>query len=442
MGLRGKLTLFVVGIVALIQVVWGLSLVRNETVMLRNEAQLRAQEVLRALSAPCAVALANREFTRLDAIVAQLADQESSSPDLRSVAVLDGTGFVVAHTDPREYGLIWDDARTQRALASPSLMVEEFVTDDGPFLYVALPLVSGNRWGTAVTEISLEGVELRIARLKRQIFLVSLIAFLITAMVLRFLLERLVIQPVDSLSRTARQISGGSLEARVPVARRDDELALLGRVFNEMAEEMENYTTDLEAIVADRTRELQASHDALEAANDELGEAVVRLRRMARTDGLTGLLNHRAFFEALEVGIQQADRGERPLCLLMVDVDHFKQFNDTHGHPAGDRVLTAVAQILRDSLRATDVIGRYGGEEFAILLVDATREAALRVAEKLRNAIRDYAFETPGGSDQQITISIGIGVFPLDARLPGDLVVRADDALYRAKSLGRDRVVA
>jgi diguanylate cyclase (GGDEF)-like protein len=125
-----------------------------------------------------------------------------------------------------------------------------------------------------------------------------------------------------------------------------------------------------------------------------------------------------------------------------VDVDHFKQFNDTYGHPAGDRVLVEVAAILRDNLRGTDVIGRYGGEEFAILLVDATQDAALRVAEKLRNAIRDYAFETPDGSARQITISIGVGTFPLDARLPADLVVRADDALYRAKSLGRDRVVA
>lgn len=441
MGLRGKLTFYVVGIFALIQVVWGVSLVHNETAMLRNEAQLRGQEVLRALAAPCAVALANGEFTRLDAIVAQFAVEGSDDLNLRSVAVLDETGFVVAHTNPREYGLTWEDDRTLRALSSPTLLVEEVESDDGRFLYVALPLVSGIRWGTAVTEISLDGVERRISLLTRQIFSVSLIAFLVIAAVLRYLLERLVILPVDQLSRTARQISAGSLDARVPLVRRDDELALLGRVFNEMAEEMETYTTDLEAIVADRTRELQASHDALEAANDELGEAVVRLRKMARTDGLTGLLNHRAFFEALEIGLQQADRGDRPLCLLMVDVDHFKRFNDTHGHPAGDRVLAEVANLLQQNLRGTDVIGRYGGEEFAILLVDAGRDAAIRVAEKLRNAIRDKDFETATGVEQ-ITISIGIGAFPEDARLPGDLVVRADDALYRAKSLGRDRVVA
>jgi diguanylate cyclase (GGDEF)-like protein len=154
-----------------------------------------------------------------------------------------------------------------------------------------------------------------------------------------------------------------------------------------------------------------------------------RLGLMARTDALTGLPNRRAWDEALEREIARAGRSHSAICVLLLDLDHFKQFNDLHGHPAGDSHLKQVAALWRERLRAADLVARYGGEEFAVLLTDTDLSRATQVAETLRSCV-------PGDA----TVSAGVAEWH-GAESGVELFARADRALYEAKRRGRDRTV-
>jgi diguanylate cyclase (GGDEF)-like protein len=168
-----------------------------------------------------------------------------------------------------------------------------------------------------------------------------------------------------------------------------------------------------------------------------------RLYRMAVTDGLTGLYVHRHFQHRLEEEFTRSQRYRAPLSLLMVDIDHFKRFNDEHGHAVGDFVLRQVARALAEEARATDVACRYGGEEMALICPETELEGARRIAERIRAriALRRYHPEE-GGPGLSVTVSIGVAVVAEEMRERGELVVRADEALYRAKRNGRNRVEA
>lgn len=163
----------------------------------------------------------------------------------------------------------------------------------------------------------------------------------------------------------------------------------------------------------------------------------------ARRDGLTGLFNHRAFQEHLRRELNQAKRVGRPLALLMVDVDHFKSYNDTYGHPAGDAVLRQVAEILRAHVRGADLVARYGGEEFTLLLPGTGTTMGRAVAEKLCRAVAERTFVGARSSQPtgRLTVSIGVASWPEDASEPAALLDLADRALYAAKRSGRACVV-
>jgi diguanylate cyclase (GGDEF)-like protein len=165
-----------------------------------------------------------------------------------------------------------------------------------------------------------------------------------------------------------------------------------------------------------------------------------RLRLLATTDGLTGLFNHRHFQERLAEEFKRLGRYPRPLSLLLADIDYFKKVNDAYGHPAGDAVLRKTAAILRRIVRETDIPARYGGEEFAALLIDTDKAGALRVAERLRKAVAESAFEVDHQRALKVTVSIGVASCPDGASGRKELVELADKALYRAKHGGRNRV--
>ena len=164
----------------------------------------------------------------------------------------------------------------------------------------------------------------------------------------------------------------------------------------------------------------------------------------AVTDGLTGLYNRRHMQTALLDERQRAVRYGHPLSVIMLDVDGFKSYNDTYGHPQGDVLLKMLAGLLRDNVRAVDTVGRYGGEEFIILMPETTKEEAAHTAERLRCAVADAVF--PGFADDPDmvvfkTISLGVATFPHDTDDAQTLVSLADQALYRAKRGGRNQVV-
>lgn len=165
-----------------------------------------------------------------------------------------------------------------------------------------------------------------------------------------------------------------------------------------------------------------------------------QLLRLATTDGLTGLHNHRRFQELLEGAVAEALRYQNPLSLILSDVDHFKKVNDSYGHPTGDEVLRRVARVLSELARQSDRVCRYGGEEFAVIMPHTDAEGARVLAERFREEIREQSFDA-GGQRFQVSISLGICTLPANARHKQELIDRADQALYHAKHTGRDRVV-
>jgi len=231
-------------------------------------------------------------------------------------------------------------------------------------------------------------------------------------------------------------------------------------------------------------------HDELRAKVRELEQARERLRQLAITDGLTGLYNHRYLKEHLEQELLRANRHQSRVSVVMLDIDHFKKFNDTFGHPAGDTILRTLARLLRDNIRKIDIAARYGGEEFFLVLVETNKTAAVQAAEKVRRLVEAHQFDlandgypaspfaaappffgwTPSAGateaearvadvatatagegravtgnhfafNHHLTISMGIATFPDDAVELNQLIAVADQRLYKAKKQGRNQVV-
>jgi diguanylate cyclase (GGDEF)-like protein len=204
-------------------------------------------------------------------------------------------------------------------------------------------------------------------------------------------------------------------------------------------------------------RVLRSRRTALAALNDErnnLEDRVLqrtlelltvnsKLEQLATTDPLTGIANRRRMTEQISKELDRARRYKHPLALLMVDIDHFKRINDTYGHEVGDQAIVAVAGALSAAMRSIDLVARFGGEEFVLLMPEASLETAGGAAERLRETVSQLCIDVEGGLSISLTISVGVAAsYPQEAPdSPSALLVRADKALYQAKKDGRDRVV-
>jgi len=197
----------------------------------------------------------------------------------------------------------------------------------------------------------------------------------------------------------------------------------------------------------------RASHDAfdqdeiqpLESVADICAAAIQnanyfeRMKQLAYVDGLTGIFNRRYFEMRIAEELERASRFMGRMSVIMVDIDHFKRLNDEFGHLLGDEVLRGVSNILKHQLRKVDMVCRYGGEEFAIVVPETTGSNALVVAEKLRRQIEIHPFP---GVPRPVTISCGVADYPIQGSTRDELVAAADSALYQAKQAGRNRVMA
>lgn len=209
---------------------------------------------------------------------------------------------------------------------------------------------------------------------------------------------RRVVRPLENLVRAADNISAGDLNARAPVAG-DHEIAQLGLAFNAMAD---------------------------------------KLREHARTDDLTDLPNFRAFRERIDSELERASRYPEYFGVLVLDLDHFKRYNDSYGHLAGNLALQRVAHIIRGAVRSVDFAARYGGEEFAVIVPQISIETLRMIAERIRSGVEGLPAPPDGA---QLTVSIGAAVFPSDGKTVEGLFRAADERLYQAKGEGRNRVV-
>ena len=196
---------------------------------------------------------------------------------------------------------------------------------------------------------------------------------------------------------------------------------------------------------AEKARLVAQNHELLEQlrrANVELQEVNQALKEMAVRDGLTSLYNHRHFQEALAQELARCQRSSKPCSVAFMDVDNFKAYNDTHGHPDGDKLLRTLSEILMAHLRCSDLAARYGGEEFVLLLPETPKAAALRIAEGVRAKVEQEHF--PGREKQplgRVTISIGVASYPEDGRDAPTVMACADQRLYKAKHGGRNMVI-
>jgi len=243
---------------------------------------------------------------------------------------------------------------------------------------------------------------------------------------LSFVVAASMLRPIQRLSHAAKRLSAGELDVRLPVKGRD-ELTELTQSFNTMA-----------ATIQEKTKQLEEARNELALKNADLEAANRHLHDQAITDALTGLYNRRHFQDNLDKEMRRCEREERALSLLLLDLDHFKQYNDRWGHTQGDEELRRVGAQVTKSIRTTDMAFRYGGEEFAVLLPSCTKEQAAEVAEKIRTAVGAHGHRA--GVLGRTTVSIGIATFPQDGRAARGLVDTADGALYAAKAAGRDRV--
>ena len=189
----------------------------------------------------------------------------------------------------------------------------------------------------------------------------------------------------------------------------------------------------LEVRVKERTEELRHPNEMLKAAN-------MKLERISMVDGLTSIKNRRAFDLEFNRTWKVSLREGMPLALIMIDIDRFKEFNDTYGHLSGDQKLKRVAEVIEGTIKDRDLASRYGGEEFAVMLMNTSADGAAAVAEEIRARVEEMGAED--GEAEGVTLSLGVAsVVPDNEMEPEDLIEAADRALYKAKEDGRNRVV-
>ena len=281
--------------------------------------------------------------------------------------------------------------------------------DATPYDAVFCPLFVGqgsDHMGTLVLLVSAAPL-LQALTKARIAMLLTGAASLVLSTLLATLMALRLSSPIRELAQAAHAMRAGDLGRRTGIRRRD-EIGELALAFDEMA--------------------------------DSLQQHVQQVRQLAVTDELTGLANRRRFTEELEREVARHQRFDSSLCLVFLDIDHFKRVNDTYGHPEGDEVLKGIAAALTGTVRTVDLVCRHGGEEFAVLLPNTDLDAAIAVAERMRAAVA--AHQLGRNRTIAVTLSAGVAAFPDDAHLAEELMKIADARLYRAKETGRNRVVA
>jgi diguanylate cyclase (GGDEF)-like protein len=234
----------------------------------------------------------------------------------------------------------------------------------------------------------------------KYLIMVMIISAVLVSLLMVWFFFRRILAPLQIIEQGAEAFGAGKFSYRIRLDT-EDELGRLVRVFNEMAD---------------------------------------RLEEVATRDSLTGLYNKKEILRLLEVELGRAQRQQTRLCLMMLDLDYFKQINDTYGHQVGDMALRRTAELLTKNVRGIDHVGRYGGEEFCIVLPETSVTEAVEIAERIRRNLEEELIHPGNGAVIRLATSIGIAVFPEDATEGKKLVACADAALYRAKSEGRNRV--
>jgi len=351
---------------------------------------------------------------RLDGLTAELSPY---APTLGAISVLDRTGTLITRVGSDDADSLGSslDAPALEALFADTLAVQSFHNAQGIRAVGTLRTVRTLPW-IVVAELT-QSVAFDHARRLRNTTILMVLVILLGVGWIGYRLGLLIVRPLDRLRIGAEKVASGDLTVDLPVVG-SGEVAYLTEVFNDMVSRLR-----------ENQEQIAKAHAALQEKNAEL-------ERLSVTDQLTGLYNRRRLMEVLASEIQRSKRHEHAFSLLMMDVDHFKKFNDSLGHLAGDRVLAGVAEVLGEATRDIDTASRYGGEEFVVVLPETDLDEAVEVAERIRSSLAARIFE-----GRRVTLSVGAAEFPRHGDDVQPLIAAADAALYRAKEGGRNRVM-
>jgi diguanylate cyclase (GGDEF)-like protein len=396
----------------------------DQKTLLKDNKLLRSQSYTESLASQLENELASYNFSKFTDLVQ---NSISEHHQLKCICVLDNSGRVVVRA-PSDFNV---STAPLAKLHAPSATTQTIETLH--MLTLTKTLYMGTEaWGTLTLNFSQSDVDQKVARYAQQMekdihhalfisFLAMAILFLLF-LPIAYIVSRHISQPIMELTARALELSKGNFSVRSSEEKnRQDELGVLERTFDQMSQnlahsytQLAEYNTQLEDMVQARTQELE---------------------KLSITDHLTLLYNRVKLEEVFDEQIQRAKRYNTPFAVLLCDIDYFKNVNDTFGHLIGDKILVEIAEILRSTIRNTDIAGRWGGEEFLIIAPETDEHHALLLAERLRAAIEEGTYTT----HQSQTISIGVSCFsPKDSDV--SLIGRADKALYAAKNNGRNRV--
>ena len=264
---------------------------------------------------------------------------------------------------------------------------------------------------TVVAEIARTEAYARVSR-QRNVALLTLGGLVVAVGFAAYVLALTVARPLERLTAGATQVGDGDFEVHVPVLDYG-EVGYLTRAFNKMVTQLRD-------------------------GRDELAAINVALETLSVTDGLTGLFNHKHLMQTLGTEVARAQRHKHSLSILMIDVDHFKQYNDRFGHQMGDKLLADIAALFKRTTRSIDYAARYGGDEFLLLLHEVASPEAMQLAARVRQAVAAATF---GPGEDKVTVSIGVASYPEHGETAEAVIASADAGLYRAKRAGRNEIV-
>lgn len=392
---RGKLILLISLLVAVSQLVTGFFISRQSEEALDAQQREVVKGMARNISRLSTRAFLSRDLATLYEHV-QLAMQEKNILyvkiiDLNNKILMSETlaevGAVVNATDP-----IFLGGRVGSKELDPVLMarIVEPVTLGSELLGHVLLGYSHAETGLAIVAL-------------REKILTTLLIGLVGAIIIAVLIAAMITRPLLKLERCAAQIASGDFDLVRPKVKGDDGFSLLSQTMYTMAR---------------------------------------RLESLVYKDPLTGVYNRLFLNNRLQEELARSCRHDWSLAMLMIDIDHFKRINDTHGHLVGDEMLCSCARILSDHIREEDCLSRFGGEEFVILAPNMVHESAIQLAERIRGALAGETFTSQlAAKPITMTISIGVAIYPEQANSENGLILKADQALYQAKLQGRNRVI-
>jgi diguanylate cyclase (GGDEF)-like protein len=306
----------------------------------------------------------------------------------------------------------------KQALATEEGATLSYVSPREGQMVASVRRVAPIGWGV-VAEIGYDEAYGRVVRM-RNLTLLTLAGVVLGIGLVGYLLALTIVRPLSRLTAGATGVSGGDLQVDLPVVDYG-EVGYLTQAFNHMV------------------ARLREGRDELAAVTVALGEMNRELKRLSVTDSMTGLYNHGHLLDTLQLEVERARRLKHFFSIMMIDVDNFKQYNDSLGHPAGDKLLSEIGQLIKASIRSIDYAARYGGDEFLVLLHEVGSEGARRLAERIRSSLAAKSWNQ--GPDK-VTLSLGVASFPEHGDDPDTLIASADAALYEAKRRGRNQTTS